>query len=325
VKHYRTRNNKQLACLLASVPLAFGLVAVTPSSAIAQSGTNPVNSSWPTSIVFGSVGAEDATSLQASLVPLEDVFKAKLGLTLKVYIGTSYAADIEAQEAGKAQLVEYGPFSYVIALNQGLKIKNIGVVISAPHTDGGYWSWGVVNPKLNPDITSIKDFAGKKVCFSDPASTSGYLYPSYGLIEAGVNPKTGITPVFAGTDTSSPLEVAKGECQAGFTNNLDITPVFTQNHIPRADLKTVWVSPEIPGSPVAVSTTLPASLVTAMENVLDNDGNSAYEASHGYCSSQTACTNESEGTWGYASPSVANYAQVTQICKVTKSPSCKIS
>ena len=108
-----------------------------------------------------------------------------MDVTLKVDTGTSYSAMIEAQEAGKAQLVEYGPFSYEIAVHQGVKITNVGLVTSAPNTDGSYYSLGVVDPQRTPSITSLKDATGKKVCFSDPASTSGYLYPSYGLLSVG--------------------------------------------------------------------------------------------------------------------------------------------
>ncbi len=276
---------------------------------------------WPTTLVFGSVGQDNATTLLQSLAPIQDVLKAKLGITLKVVVGTSYASMIEAQVAGKAQLIEYGPFSYWIAEKE-TKIQNVGVVISAPNTTGAYYSVGVVNPKLNPQITSIKDFAGKKTCYSDPASTSGYLYPSYGLLSVGINPNTGVIPVFAGSDTTAPLDVAKGSCQVGFSNNLDLPLIFTQNHIPRSDIKIVWTSQAIPGSPVAASDSLPASLRSALENVLVKYANSTYEAAHGYCSSVNACDTIT-GQWGFAPPSVANYNAITQICALTKSPSCK--
>jgi phosphonate transport system substrate-binding protein len=308
------------ALCVAVVAAACGSSSTTASN---TSG-NKVHPGWPTTLVFGSVGEDDATSLLQSLAPLQDLLKAKLGIHLTVVTGTSYAAMIEAQEAGKAQLIEYGPFSYWIALNNGLKIQNVGIVTNAPNTTGAYYSVGVVNPKLNPKITSIKDFAGKKTCFSDPASTSGYLYPSYGLLSVGINPSTGITPVFAGTDTTSPLDVAKGSCQVGFSNNLDLPLIFTQNHIPTSDIKIVWTSQAIPGSPVAASDSLPASLRTALENVLVSDGNSAYFVAHHYCSSVSACNNIT-GQYGYAAPSVANFSVIATICKITKSPSCKLS
>ncbi len=310
--------------LLVAVPVA----ACSSSSSSTSNNTsaalntgNKVHPGWPTSLVFGSVGEDDATSLLQSLAPIQKVLEAKLGIHLTVVVGTSYASMIEAQVAGKAQLIEYGPFSYWIAEKE-VKIQNVGVVISAPNTTGAYYSVGVVNPKLNPGITSIKDFAGKKTCYSDPASTSGYLYPSYGLLSAGINPTTGVTPVFAGSDTTAPLDVAKGTCQVGFSNNLDLPLIFTQNHIPQSDIKIVWTSQAIPGSPVAVSDSLPASFRSALEKVLVTYANSNYEAAHGYCSSASACTTIT-GQWGFASPSVANYAPIAQICAITKSASCK--
>ncbi len=294
-----------------------------PTSNTTSSSGNKVHPGWPTTLVFGSVGEDDATTLLQSLAPLQDLLKAKLGIHLTVVVGTSYASMIEAQASGKAQLIEYGPFSFWIAQHQGIKLQNVGIVTNAPNTTGAYYSVGVVNPKLNPGITSIKDFKGKKTCYSDPASTSGYLYPSYGLLSVGINPNTGVTPVFAGSDTTAPLDVAKGSCQVGFSNNLDLPLIFTQNHIPRSDIKIVWTSQAIPGSPVAASDSLPASLRNALENVLVNDGNSAYFVAHHYCSSIAACDTIT-GQYGYAPPSVANYAPIAQICAITKSPSCKV-
>jgi phosphonate transport system substrate-binding protein len=290
----------------------------------AAGGTgNTVNSTWPTQITFGSVGESNATALLQSMEPVVKLLKAKMDVTLNVVTGTSYSAMIEAQQAGKAQLVEYGPFSYWIAVNHGLKIQNVGLPITAPNTDGGYYSEAVVNPQKNPGITSLKDAAGKKVCFSDPASTSGYLYPSYGLLSVGISPSTGVTPVFAGSDSTTAIDAAQGSCQIGFTNTDNLPLVFTQNHVSPSSLKIIWKSQEIPASPVSASDSLPQSFRTELEKVLVNDANSPYMAAHGYCSSAAQCT-EVTSQWGYASPSLANYAPIAQICKVTKSSSCNL-
>jgi phosphonate transport system substrate-binding protein len=313
-----------VALVAAVTATACGSTSSTTTSSAGGSGSNKAHPGWPSTLTIGEVGQENSTALAASLAPLQKLFEAKLGIKLAVTTGTSYAAMIEAQQAGKAQLIGYGPFSYWLALNKGLKIQNVGILITAPHTDGGYYSEAVVNPKLTPGITSLKDFAGKKTCFSDPASTSGYLYPSYGLLKAGISPTTGVTAVFAGSDSTAPLNVAKGSCQVGFTNNLSLPEIFTQNHVPQSDIKIVWKSPKIPGNPIAASDTLPASLRSAIENLLVNDANSNYFAAHGYCSSVSACTTLT-GQWGYASPSVANYSQIAEVCKITKSPSCKLS
>ncbi len=324
----RTFRTPKLLSVAAITVLATAILAACGSSNSTTTGNttnstgNKVHPGWPTTLVFGSVGEDDATTLLQSLAPLQDLLKAKLGIHLTVVTGTSYAAMIEAQVAGKAQLIEYGPFSYWIAEHQ-TGIENVGIVTDAPNTNGSYYSVGVVNPKLNPGITSLKDFKGKKTCYSDPASTSGYLYPSYGLLQVGINPNTGVTPVFAGSDTTAPLDVAKGSCQVGFSNNQDLPLIFTQNHIPHSDIKIVWRSVTIPGSPVAASDSLPASLRSALENVLVNDANSAYYVAHHYCSSVSACDTIT-GQYGFAPPSDGSYGVIATICKITKSPSCKV-
>jgi phosphonate transport system substrate-binding protein len=312
------------AAAVVTITAAAGCSSSSSSGAASASGTgNTVNSTWPTTITLGSVGEDNATSLLETLQPLQELLKAKMDVTLKVTTGTSYAAMIEAQEAGKAQLIVYGPFSYWIAVNHGLKIQNVGLLIDEPNTDGGYYSEAVVDPQRNGDITSLKDAAGKKTCFSDPASTSGYLYPSYGLLQDGISPTTGVTPVFAGSDSTTAIDVAQGSCQVGFTNNLNLPDVFTQNHVSTSALKIIWKSQEIPGNPVAVSDSLPASFRSTLENLLVNDANSTYFAAHGYCSSVSACTTET-GQWGYANPSLANYSTIGEICKLTKSSSCNL-
>jgi phosphonate transport system substrate-binding protein len=316
--HSVSRGAAVVSAIALAALIVLPLNVATPAGASVRNSVNP---SWPTTLTMGEVGEENSTALTTSLAPVAALMKKQLGITLNVVTGTSYASMIEAQQAGKAQLIVYGPFSYFIAKNEGLKIENVGIAISAPHTDGGYFSEGVINPKLTPDITSIKDFAGKKVCFSDPSSTSGYLYPTYGLLSAGINPTKDITSVFAGTDTATALEVSKGACQVGFTNNLSLPPAEQTGAINAADVKVVWKSVEIPGSPIAASDSLPASLRSALESLLVKKANSTYLAAKGYCPSVTACTT-TLGAWGYASPSVANFSQIKKICQLTKSPAC---
>lgn len=272
---------------------------------------------------MGEVGAENSTSLESSLAPVAKLMKEQLGITLKVVTGTSYASMIEAQQSGKAQLVTYGPFSYYIAKDlQHLNISIVGIPINKPNTDGSYHSLAVVNPAKNPDIASLADAKGKKVCFSDPSSTSGYLYPSYGLLQLGINPSKNVTPVFAGTDSATAVQAAKGSCQLGFTNTDSLPKAESQGQLKASDVKVIWTSPTIPGSPTAVSDSLPPSLVTALKNLFVNEANSAYLTAHGYCSSVGQCTNVM-GRWGYTQGTDATFSQIAQVCKLTKSPACE--
>lgn len=275
---------------------------------------------WPSTITIGAVPSENATALMASLAPIQKLIKDKLGIDAKVFSGTSYSALIEAQKSGKVDLVEYGPFSYYIAQNQGVKLQNLGIVTNAANSDGGYYSLGETSSK-NGNITSLKDFRGKKTCFVDPASTSGYLYPSYGLLQAGINPTTDVTPVFAGAHDSSVLSIAKGTCEVGFSEDTMPPQLEKSGQLKKNAIKVVWKSPEIPGSPIAASTSLPKTLRTQLGSVLVHDANAKALATSGYCSSEADCQKKI-GFWGYAAPSVADFGAIAKICKLTKSTSC---
>jgi ABC-type phosphate/phosphonate transport system substrate-binding protein len=98
------------------------------------------------------------------------------------------------QRAGKIDLASYGPFSYIIAKDGGVPIEPLAAPVNAPGDAPAYTSLAYV--KAGSDITSLDQAKGKKVCFVDAASTSGFLVPTKGLMDVGT--KADITPVMAG-------------------------------------------------------------------------------------------------------------------------------
>jgi phosphonate transport system substrate-binding protein len=127
--------------------------------------------------------------------------------------------------------------------------------------------------------------------------------------------------VFAGAHDASVEAIAKGTCQVGFSEST-IAPVLEQEgKVKASQIRQVWQSPEIPGSPIAVSTSLPASFRAALENVLVQDANVPALVKEGICSNATSCEN-TLGMWGFAPPSVANFSVIAQVCAETKSTSC---
>ena len=280
------------------------------------------HSGWPSTLVVGEVGQENSAALTSSLAPITNLVKKQLGVDLKVVTGTSYSSMIEAQKTGKAQIVLYGPFSWFIAKNkQKLNASLLAIPITAPGTNGSYYSQAVVNPTVSPDITSLNQAKGKSVCFSDPASTSGFLIPSYGLLQVGIDPQKDVKGTFAGSDSTTAIDVSKGQCQIGFTNTVNLPQAEQTHSVDPAKVKVIWQSQQIPASPLAISNSVPASLRTALGKLLINQANSPWLTDHGYCTSVSQCTTTTT-QWGYAPPSVANYSLIGTVCKVTKSPAC---
>lgn len=277
-------------------------------------------SDWPDELVFGAVPSEESTALQASYDPIIAVLEQELGLEIEFHEATDYAGIIEAQIAGNVQLAQYGPFSYVIARSRGAEIEPIGAMIDEPGGEPGYVSYGIT--RADSDIDSLEDFADRTVCFVDPSSTSGYLYPTAGLIDAGIDPESDIEPVFAGGHDASVISVDNGDCEAGFAFDtmVDETAVADLG-VAEGDLEVVWESETIAGSPLAVSLEMPESLVSEIRRVVLEQANSDVLLELGLCEGE--CTLTDEDAWGYGEVDDAFYDGVREVCETTEAEACE--
>jgi phosphonate transport system substrate-binding protein len=113
----------------------------------------------PTSITFGAVPAENASSLEANFVTTQTILEAELGLDdVEFFRATDFAGVIEGIIAGRVDVAQFGGFSNVIATSNGADISVASVQTDGPEVDPGYRSYALTQP-VNDDITSIEDFA----------------------------------------------------------------------------------------------------------------------------------------------------------------------
>ncbi|MGD2203410.1 phosphate/phosphite/phosphonate ABC transporter substrate-binding protein [Microbacterium maritypicum] len=242
---------RALPALAGVALLALGLAACSGSADAA--GTPGADESSSASgfavdentLVFGVV--PDSVDTETNYQPLMDYIAEITGKTVEYHESTDYAALIEAAVAGKVDVASFSGFTYVTATNNGAKLTPISSIVTEEGQEPGYYSQAIV--PAGGDITSIEDFKGKKVCFVDPSSTSGYLFPSYNLLKAGIDPKTDITPVFAGKHDVSVTKVGEGvECEAGFAEDSEVE---------KSDKVKVIDETMVPGAPLVYSSTLP--------------------------------------------------------------------
>ena len=125
----------------------------------------------------------------ARLVPIyEKIGKMigdKVGCKVEVFVATGYNAEIEAMRNGKLELGEFGPLGYVLA-HQVAKAEAVAAFGSADGKTVTYWASLVTYPTSG--IKTVEDIRGHSFAFSDAASTSGHLFPAYGLRKAGLDP-----------------------------------------------------------------------------------------------------------------------------------------
>jgi phosphonate transport system substrate-binding protein len=303
-----------------ALPTAAALLTVAALAgcgASAASGTgDPAN---PDVLVFAAVPAEESSSLQESYAPVIAMLEAETGKQVEFRQATDYAAVIEGQLAGQVHIAQYGPLSFVLAQTKGAQVTPVGAYVDAPGDNPGYTSYGITRP--DSGITSLDGFAGRTVCFVEPNSTSGYLYPSAGLIEAGIDPAAGITPVYAGSHDAAVLEVQAGRCDAGFAfDSMVDSQLVESGAITPGEIATVWRSPTIPGSPVAISDLLAPELRSSLATAFQEKGNSDYLRANGFCEGD--CPIGDEDSWGYAAVDNAFYDPIRQVCATTRNQNC---
>ena len=117
-------------------------------------------------------------------------------------------------------------------------------------------------------IETLKDVAGHSFAFSDPASTSGHLFPSYGLSKAGIDPDHGVKAIYAGSHTASFEAIRNHKVQAGELNSEEITATTAQGIYDPKAFVTLWKSDPIPVDPIAVRGDLPAGFKARLTKVL---------------------------------------------------------
>jgi phosphonate transport system substrate-binding protein len=209
-------------------------------------------------LVFGVV--PDSVDTETNYQPLMDYIAKETGKTVEYHESTDYAALIEASIAGQIDVASFSGFTYVTATNNGAELTPISSITTAEGQEPGYYSQAIV-PK-GSDITSIADMKGKKICFVDPSSTSGYLFPSYALLEAGIDPEDDITPVFAGKHDVSVQKVGEGtECDAGFAEDSEVA---------KSDAVDVIDEQMVPGAPIVESDSLPDDVKAQLKDILSN-------------------------------------------------------
>ncbi|GGE92427.1 phosphate/phosphite/phosphonate ABC transporter substrate-binding protein [Mycetocola zhadangensis] len=239
--------------------LAIGLASCSATTAATGGAARADGASFAVNentLVFGVV--PDSVDTETNYQPLMDYIAQETGKDVEYHESTDYAALIEAAIAGKIDVASFSGFTYVTALNNGADIVPISSIVTVEGQEPGYFAQAIV--PASSKISSLEEFADKKVCFVDPSSTSGYLFPSYNLLEAGIDPETDITPVFAGKHDVSVQKVGEGkECEAGFAEDSEVK---------KSDAVKVIAETMVPGAPIVISGSLPDELQSDLTTLL---------------------------------------------------------
>ncbi len=266
-------------------------VVDTAGEAIEDAADDLDRADWPESIIFTLTPSQETGGLIETAQPLADLLSAELGIGVEALVPSDYAGVIVALQSGQAQVAGgLGPSQMV----QAADTAGANLILQAVRFGDSQYvtQWFTNNPDEFCDDTPVADedgllfcngvdeatgpsdgpigadklslVAGKTVSFVDQGSTSGYLIPSLGLLDAGVDPLDDIESLFAGGHDSSVQAVYDGDAEVGVSFN-DARGGVAET-VPDVGEKVVvfgWSSP-IPNDGFAVSGDLPESLQQAI-------------------------------------------------------------
>lgn len=230
-------------------------------------------------INFGVLSTESQVNQKPIWEPFAAAMSKEIGIPIKPFYVTQYAAVIEAMRFGKVQAAWLGGKSYI----QAVKIANAEAFAQVVDEDGtkGYYSHLIIN-KDNAIAAEAKAEGGDKYvvknaakltfAFNDPNSTSGFLVPSYYIFtKNNIDPKkTFKRLIFAGSHEACALAVANNKVDIATVSNEGLERLEKTNPEARKKIEAIWKSPVIPSDPIAYRQDLPADIKKKLQKFFYN-------------------------------------------------------
>lgn len=263
------------------------LFTVTLASSKILSACNSQNSNTIAAINeinFGVLSTESQANQKPIWEPFAAAMSQEIGIPIKPFYVTQYAAVIEAMRFGKVQAAWLGGKSYI----EAAKVANAEAFAQVVSSDGsrGYYSHLIAH-KDNPITAQAKAMGGDKYviqnasnltfAFNEPNSTSGFLVPSYFIFtKNNIDPKKAFKRlIFAGNHEACAQAVANKQVDVATVSNEALKRLGRTNPTARQKIEIIWQSLLIPSDPIVYRQDLPEDIKKKLQNFFYN-----YKDSH---------------------------------------------
>jgi phosphonate transport system substrate-binding protein len=162
---------------------------------------------------------------------------SETGITFQWLGSKTYDDVINKIKTGEADIGYVGPFAYVVAQDSfGVKI-----ICRTVSKGGEEFYHSIIITRKDSGIHHLQDLEGKRFSFTDPKSTSGYLFPMAQLKTSGIFQEDFSEVKFLKRHANSLLAVYKGHVDAGATSVTAIDKV----DINMDEMQILWKSKQI--------------------------------------------------------------------------------
>jgi phosphonate transport system substrate-binding protein len=238
-----------------------GLLLVTVTTLAGCSGPATLPTDRPKILRYAfNPTADDIQTSNKRYQQLVDFLGKKLNLPVSMVQAAGYSATIEAMRANKIDAGTMGPLSYLI----GSQRAGLKALVLPGRADGPSTYQSCIIVRADSPIRSlaelVRDSRKYTFAFVDPASTSGHLVPRVFLQSQGIDPERDFRKMFFSTNHPTTLyTVTGGKVDAGATMASMIRTMEENGKLKRGEVRILWESEPIPGSPVVVRKELPDS------------------------------------------------------------------
>lgn len=243
------RNGIRTVTLVSALLAMLGLAGCGASGQAPTAGTDPGACPNGGTVRMGVQPFLAATKLIPAYQELGKALSAGLGCTVVVNVTTDYAAETEAMRAKQLEIAEFPPFGYVLAKDRAGLVPVATFGDAAGHVSTA--TAGIAVLSTSP-VTELKGLAGHSVAFTAPTATSGHLLPAAGLKQAGIDPNTGISPVYLGTHTAVYQALLNNRVDAAELASTQISAAKAAGGYDPARIRLLWTSAPSPSDPIVV-------------------------------------------------------------------------
>ena len=204
----------------------------------------------------------------------EPFFKAiadKVGADYELEVSSDYAGLAVSLASGKTDLAWMGPFGYVLAADKG----GATAIATAEYDGKPIYHSIVVAPADTKVMDYPKDAKGLRMSFTETASTSGWLIPTYLLKQDDIDPKTYFDYSEGAAHPAQETAVANNKVDLATDFDRNRNAMIDAGTITAEQSKIVWTSPDLPNDAIAVRKDLDPKLteeLTAAVLAIKHDG-----------------------------------------------------
>ncbi len=198
----------------------------------------------------GLIPNQNPEEVEAQYQPLEKYLSEELGSEVEVSVPTTYNAVVESLVSNKLDLAYFGGLTYVQA-RQRAEIHPLVTEIN-PETGTTKYRSVIIAP-ADGDVREVEDIEGGTFAFGSVSSTSGSLYPSIMLDEAGIDYRTDLgEKTYTGGHDATAQAVANGRVDAGGLEDRILHDLEKDGVIDKGKIRVIKESEPIEGYPWVV-------------------------------------------------------------------------